>query len=110
MGNTISKKDTSEEIDNLREQYNILKDKTEIKDIEIRKKLYERILEFDNTKEDDILQYMLSLLELLNRKKIDKNLFQKKLDIYTHGISKMNYAKYFTKFPRINQNQKYLTY
>ena len=107
MGNTFSKKDSSNEIGNLRAQCNILRNKTEIKN-DHRKDLYERILELDNTEEDDILQYMLSLLELLNRKKIDKNQFEKKLTIYTHGISDTNYARYFAKFPRKNSKLKIL--
>ena len=49
---------------------------------------------------------MLSLQKLLNRKKIDKNQFEKKLNLYTHGISDTNYARYFAKFPRKNSKLK----
>ena len=95
MGNLSNNKVNLIDITSLRKQCEGLKDKTDIQDIENRRILYEKILEFDNSNEDDILQYMLSLLELFNRKKIDKKLFQEKLDIYTHGISNENYAKYF---------------
>jgi len=106
MGNLPKNKENIIDITSLRKQCEELKDKTDIKDIENRRILYEKILEFDNSNEDDILQYMLSLLELFNRKKIDKKLFQEKLDIYTHGISNENYAKYFPEFPRKNSKTK----
>ena len=106
MGNLPKNKENIIDITSLRKQCEELKDKTDIQDIENRRILYEKILEFDNSNEDDILQYMLSLLELFNRKKIDKKLFQEKLDIYTHGISDENYAKYFPEFPRKNSKTK----
>ena len=75
MGNEIKKKENLD-IDRLREQCKNIDYKAEISEMEKGINLYEKIFEIDNTKEDDIVKYMRLLLELCNRKKIDKKLFE----------------------------------
>ena len=70
-------------------------------------KLYDDLFRFDNTKENDILEYLLLYWKLYKEKQIMSEEMKYKLDIYSCFISDENYNKYFDKFyARINSLDK----
>ena len=108
MGNMAHKGDKLIKIDESKVQRKSLEDKSQTKNegIEKEKYLYEPKSEIDITNEDDVLHYICTLQELLKKKELDEKSFISKLEIYTHGISDQNYAKYFSKFQRQNSKEK----
>ena len=119
------------EIKSLREKLKVLGDKLKIKNdaineiqndtindtkndinkeiIQINNKLislYEKIFEYDNTKEDDNLEYLLLFNQQYQKGIIDKKAMKTKLDIYNIFISDDNYNNNFPEFERKNSREK----
>ena len=70
-------------------------------------KLYDDLFRFDNTKENDILEYLLLYWKLYKEEQIITEEMKYKLDIYNCFISDENYNKYFSEFyARINSLDK----
>ena len=61
-------------------------------------KLYEQLFKFNNTKESEILDYLLLNYELFKSHLINKDEMEKKLRSYNHFISDENYNKNFSEF------------
>jgi len=93
-------------IDELRVECLLLEKENTPNKIQERINYYEELFELENTKEDDLFQYMLSLLKLLNKKIISEQKFLDKLKIFSQGISDENYLKYFNKYTRQNSFSK----
>ena len=63
---------------------------------------YEKLFEYKNPKEEDVINYLLLFVEKLKLKKIEKNDIQKMINIYGIFISEENFVKNFPGFSRVN--------
>jgi len=68
--------------------------------------IYETIFQYDNTNENDIVDYLLLFLKKLNKGEIEEKFMSLKLDAYSIFIFDDNYNKYFHKYERINSIAK----
>ena len=67
---------------------------------------YKSLFKEGKQKEKDILQYLLELLELLNKNEIKEKEFMYILSAYSHFISDSDYSKYFYKYKKRNAKTK----
>lgn len=69
-------------------------------DADAKIKLYKDIIKLDNTREENILEYLKFLQDISESNQRYKNLFISELEKYDVCISDNNYNKYFFKFPK----------
>ena len=67
---------------------------------------YKDLFKEGKQKESDILQYLLELLDLLNKNEIPEKEFMYILSAYSHFISDSDYSKYFYKYKKTNAKTK----
>ena len=67
---------------------------------------YKGLFKEGKQKEKDILQYLLELLELLNKNEIKEKEFMYILSAFSHFISDSDYSKYFYKYKKTNAKTK----
>ena len=69
-------------------------------DADAKIELYKDIIKLDNTREENILEYLKFLQDISESNQRYKNLFISELEKYDVCISDNNYNKYFCKFPK----------
>ena len=67
---------------------------------------YKSLFKEGKQNEKDILQYLLELLELLNKNEIKEKEFMYILSAFSHFISDSDYSKYFYKYKKTNAKTK----
>ena len=67
---------------------------------------YNEIFKYENPQENDVLQYLLESLKLVNENKINEKKFKYILNAYNHFINNLDYYKYFGKYNKINAKDK----
>ena len=106
--NSSEKSEVSElpfNITSIRRKIQELENSNEIQDINKKLELYQKILENDNTNENDVLNYLLLNLNL-SKKTNNEDIFKSKLDIYNCCISEEKYQAYFQNYRRTNSKNK----
>ena len=91
-------------IDSLLNQIN----KTE--DLKEKEKLYEEILEQDNTQEKYVVNYLICLKDLSLLNENHKQKYEKEVKKYHICISDLNYEAHFSDIKRINSKDKILSF
>lgn len=107
FGNSSEKSETSEipfNITSIRRKIQELENSNEIQDINKKLELYQKILENDNTKENDVLNYLLLYLNL-SKKVNNEDIFKSKLDTYGCCISEEKYQANFQNYRRTNSKK-----
>ena len=107
FGNSSEKSETSEipfNITSIRRKIQELENSNEIQDINKKLELYQKILENDNTKENDVLNYLLLYLNL-SKKVNNEDIFKRKLDTYGCCISEEKYQANFQNYRRTNSKK-----
>ena len=107
FGNSSEKSETSEipfNITSIRRKIQELENSNEIQDINKKLELYQKILENDNTKKNDVLNYLLLYLNL-SKKVNNEDIFKSKLDTYGCCISEEKYQANFQNYRRTNSKK-----
>ena len=90
----------------LYDEIKLLKSNNKLSNLEQLILTYEKLFEYDNTNENDVLQYLLLFKEKLKEGKIEKKDMKEKLDIYNIFISDDNYKQHFQEYKRVNSFTK----
>ena len=100
------RKNNEKQLTNLYQDLNNLKSRNDLARLDDLILTYEKIFEYDNTKEKDVLDYLLLLLKKLKDGKIDIKFMKEKLDLFNIFISDANYIVYFKEYERVNSITK----
>ena len=100
------RKNNEKQLTNLYQDLNNLKSRNDLARLDDLILTYEKIFEYDNTKEKDVLDYLLLLLKKLKDGKIDIKFMKEKLDLFNIFISDANYIGHFKEYERVNSITK----